>query len=105
MHGTCAKHSIVTAKLELEKEVNKQKDNGYKTVVLSTDLSSAYDTVDHRLLMCKLEHLGFRNKMYKLFCSRTVFPTSENLCRTRKTNKEDSAKISYSKSFHFPLLL
>ena len=46
---------------------NKNKDQGNKVAVLSTDLSSAYDTVEHKLLLAKLEHLGFRNKTYKLF--------------------------------------
>ena len=47
MHGSRNKHSIVTAKLELDEEINKQKDRGNKTLVLSTDLTSAYDTIDH----------------------------------------------------------
>ena len=66
MHGSRPNHSIVTAKLELDEEIQKQKDVGNKVAVLSTDLSMAYDTVEHKLLMSKLEHLGFRKNSYKI---------------------------------------
>ena len=66
MHGSRAKHSIITAKLELDEEINNSKDKGLKVAVLSTDLSSAYDTVEHKLLWSKLEYLGFWNKSYSL---------------------------------------
>ena len=61
MHGSRKKHSVVTAKLQLDEYINNNKDKGNKVAVLSTDLSSAYDTVEHKLLLAILEHLGFRN--------------------------------------------
>ena len=62
-----ARNSLITAKLQLDKYINENKDKGNNVAVLSTDLSSAYDTVEHKLLLAKLEHLGFRNNTYKLF--------------------------------------
>ena len=48
------KHSVITAKLQLDEYINQNKDKGNKVAVLSTDLSSAYDTVEHKLLLVKL---------------------------------------------------
>merc|ERR1711954_533440 len=57
MHGSRPKHSIITAKMELDKEINLHKDKGNKVAILSTDLSSAYNTVNHRLLLSIMEHI------------------------------------------------
>ena len=67
MHRSCEKHSIITAKLEIDEEIAKYKDEGNKFAMLNTDLSSAYSTVHHKLLLTKLEHLGVRGQSYKLF--------------------------------------
>ena len=45
------------AKLESDKVINRNKDKGLKVAVLSMDLSSAYDMVEHKLLLSKLECL------------------------------------------------
>ena len=66
MHGSRKNHSVITAKIELDETINLHKDAGDKVAVLSTDLTAAYDTVDHNLLLSKLEHIGFRNESYKL---------------------------------------
>ena len=39
------------------------------SVMLSTDLSTAYDTVDHNLLCHKLEHYGIRGDELELIRS------------------------------------
>ena len=58
MHCSRPKHSIITAKMEVDEEINLHKDKGNKVAILSTDLSSAYDTVNHRLLLSILEDRG-----------------------------------------------
>ena len=66
MHSSRTAHSIITAKLELDEAIQRNKDKSNKEAVLSTDLSMAFDTVEHKLLLSKLEHLGFRNNAYKI---------------------------------------
>ena len=61
-HGGRKNHSTVTAKLSLELEALKEKENQKTSAIVSTDLSSAYDTISHRILKQKLEHYGFRNE-------------------------------------------
>ena len=51
MHGCRKHHNVITAKLDIDEEINLHKDNGRKVAILSTDLSSAYDMVNHSLLL------------------------------------------------------
>ena len=62
-------HSTVTAKLSLELEAIKEKEDKKTSAIVSTDLSSAYNTISHRILELKLEHYGFRNETGKLLKS------------------------------------
>jgi hypothetical protein len=54
-------HSCETAILSLLNDVFLSTDQGEVTVLIMLDLSSAFDTVDHTLLIDQLYHLGFRD--------------------------------------------
>ena len=60
MHGSRVHHSPTTAKLHLDELINKPKDDGDKIALVNTDLTAAYDTVSHPLLLAKLEPMGIR---------------------------------------------
>ena len=68
-HGSTPGHNTLTVKISIDEEVNRLRNSGNNAVVLSTDLSAAYDTVDHCLLLVKLEHVGFRGIALKLMTS------------------------------------
>merc|ERR1711954_612432 len=48
--------------MNLEKQVKLNKSNGETSVILATDLTAAFDTIDHLILLQKMEHIGIRGK-------------------------------------------
>ena len=54
-HGARANHSTMSAKLVIDHHCKKSLDSNKFGVILSSDLSSAYDTVEHEALIEKLE--------------------------------------------------
>ena len=68
-HGGLENHSTMTAKAVLDFYSTKAVDSDDQGVLLSTDLSAAYDTVDHVILLNKLHYYGFRGKEYQLIKS------------------------------------
>ena len=65
-HGGFENHSTMTAKAILDYYSTKATDTDDQGVLLSTDLSAAYDTVDHVILIEKLKYYGFKGKELKL---------------------------------------
>ena len=66
-HGGRAAHSTVTAKTQIDQKLHKNYENDKITAVLATDLSAAFDTVDHKILLKKSEHYGIRGGELLLF--------------------------------------
>ena len=61
--------STCTALLQLVDELANSIDHGQTTVGVFVDLAKAFDTVDHRILLQKLEHYGIRGVVLKWFNS------------------------------------
>ena len=54
-------HSTITAMTKIYDIIYKNNDNNLISVILTTDLSSAYDTIDIKIMLGKLEHYGVRD--------------------------------------------
>ena len=54
-YGFRKSHSCETAIMELASSIIKGKDDGFYTLALFIDLSKAFDTVDHNILLDKLD--------------------------------------------------
>ena len=63
------KHSTDHALIELIDQIRFAIDNNHMTCGIFVDLSKAFDTVNHKILLEKLEHYGIRGKALELFKS------------------------------------
>ena len=60
-------HSTYMAVVDFINDVSKATDDGMNTVGIFMDLSKAFDTTDHNILLAKLYHYGFRGVSQKWF--------------------------------------
>ena len=51
MHGSREGHSTITAVQNIENRLKYNKTKGETSIVLSTDLTNAFDTIDHTILL------------------------------------------------------
>ena len=58
LHGSRAGHSTATALLDIQDRILDQAEQGRTTAILALDNSSAYDVVEHRILLNKLKLIG-----------------------------------------------
>ena len=87
--GFRANHSTVTALLEATDSWAYNIDNGKINGVIFLDLKKAFDTVDHQILLSKLNYYGIHGKSFKWFQSYL-----EN--RTQKCSVNGSLSNSYT---------
>ena len=62
-------HSTVMALIEALNEIYKNLDEGKFVLGVFLDLKKAFDTIDHKILLKKLEHYGIRGMVNKWFSS------------------------------------
>jgi hypothetical protein len=62
-------HSIETALLKVENDILKAMDKGKLVALVLLDLSAAFDTVDHCVLISQLQRLGFDGTVITWFTS------------------------------------
>merc|ERR1712179_228980 len=62
-------HSTEHALIEITDQIRFPMDNNQITCGIFVDLSKAFDTVNHKILLDKLENLGIRGKALELFKS------------------------------------
>ena len=70
-------------------------DIGHKTLGIFLDLSKAFDTVSHRIMLERLKHIGIRGTILQLFSS---FLSG----RTQRVKIEDSYSPPLSAEFGVP---
>ena len=67
--GFRKKHNAQYSLLKMIENWKKQLDNGEKVGVIFMDLSKAFDTINHSLLLAKLKAYGFSNQALSLLQS------------------------------------
>ena len=68
-YGFRANHSTYMAVMQLVDKVNKAVERKDTTVGIFLDLSKAFDTIDHNILLYKMEYYGFRGVVHQWFKS------------------------------------
>jgi hypothetical protein len=79
------KHSTDLAAAELVDRVIKSLDAGNKSLVVFMDLSKAFDTLDHSILIAKLRYYGLHKPM-PLISYEVISQTESNMLTMMASN-------------------
>ena len=89
--GFCKGHSTVHALIDITERVRKCLDKGEFAGSVFNDLQKAFDTVDRKILLSKLDHYGIRrscNDWFKSYLSeRLQFVT---ICNSNSNSRQVS---------------
>jgi hypothetical protein len=88
--GFRANHSTYMAITHLVDKVNKAVEKNETTIGVYLDLSKAFDTIDHNILLHKLEHYGFRGIVLNWFKS---YLNNREQFVNYNSNKSDPKRI------------
>jgi len=79
-HGFQPGHSTAMSLLDIQDKISKAMDNNEFSIGIFLDLAKAFDTVDHTILLDKLEHYGVRDIALKWFKSYLANRSQQVLC-------------------------
>ena len=87
-YGFRANYSTQLALIDLVDKITSGLDNSENTIGVFLDLSKAFDTIDHAILLCKLQRYGIRGTALEWFrdylCNRkqyVVWQNSKSTCQ------------------------
>ena len=92
-YGFREKHSCVDAVMELTTEILKSKENNLHTISVFLDLSKAFDTLDPKILIKKLEKYGLRGVVLNWFESYLTNRQLRVKCEVAKENKTQYSNL------------
>ena len=67
--GFRSKHSTETALLKITNDILLSADSGHLTILILLDLSAAFDTINHSILLTRLQHIGITGTALSWFKS------------------------------------
>ena len=92
-YGFREKHSCVNAVMELTTEIIKSRENNLHTISVFLDLSKAFDTLDPKILIKKLEKYGLRGVVLNWFESYLMNRQLRVKCEVAKENKTQYSNL------------
>ena len=85
-------HSTIHTLIGITESTRKSCDNGLYSCGVFLDLTKAFDTVNHKILLSKLEHYGIRGKVKEWFSS---FIYNRQQCTSIDGQNSELNKISH----------
>ena len=85
-------HSTETALLKVHNDICLSVDSGNYVLLILLDLSAAFDTIDHKILLQRLSHLGISDVVLKWF---TSYLMQRDQCVKINNNISDNIELSF----------